>query len=30
MEEPDQGQGKVVIELTTNGKQEKTDAVEVN
>ena len=28
MEEPDRGQGKTVIELT-NGKQEKTVAVEV-
>ena len=29
MEEPDRGQGKVVIELN-NGKQEKTTAVEVH
>ena len=29
MEEPDRGQGKAVIELT-NGKHEKTDAVEVH
>ena len=29
MEEPDRGQGKVVIEQT-NGKQEKTVAVEVH